>query len=134
MMIVMYALHARCTHGMDSFDFEGVLLVRHYLSLYQYTVVETRWQRLAWLLSTTTRAARSTEHNMIDGWPGIRNCHAWQCFRLRSKPCVGRARLTQVCMQSTPSITFYNTSYTPYAMSVCCVPFFKCLQFYENEQ
>ena len=62
----MYALHARCTHGMDSYDFEGVLLLRHYLSLYQYTVVETSKQRLARLLSTTTRAARCTEHDMID--------------------------------------------------------------------
>ena len=125
----MYALHARCTHGMDSYDFEGVLLLRHYLSLYQYTVVETSKQRLARLLSTTTRAARCTEHDMIDWWPGIRNCHAWQCFRLRSKLCVGRARLTQVCLQSTPSITFYNTSYTPYAMIVRCAPFSNAFNF-----
>ena len=37
----MYALHARRLHGMDSYDFEGVLFLLHHLLWYEYIVVET---------------------------------------------------------------------------------------------
>ena len=41
MMIVMYAVYARRIHGVDSYDFEGVLLQRHYLPSCEYIVLET---------------------------------------------------------------------------------------------